>query len=225
MRGLQDGVGGGRPHVVAAGAGARRRDRCQAVGLTEQDRCRQRVRGLAADGAECDHPPRGRKGYCAASRTGPPTCRCSPKPTCADLFLVRTPLELEVVRWCSAATKSAPPDAGKAVDDLAAIGPERPSQRLRRGRSAASTARWSPAVGSTTLEPRLRRAERGDPPVDGAIPARVGSRADRGRALRGARRDRGGRRRARHRPHARPPRRRVRGAGREAGLAMPLADA
>jgi DNA-binding GntR family transcriptional regulator len=42
-----------------------------------------------------------------------------------DLFLVRTPLELEVVRVL-AATRSAPRDAAKAVDDLAGIGPERP---------------------------------------------------------------------------------------------------
>jgi DNA-binding GntR family transcriptional regulator len=42
-----------------------------------------------------------------------------------DLFLVRTPLELEVVRVL-AGTRTAPADAGKAVGDLAAIGPERP---------------------------------------------------------------------------------------------------
>jgi len=42
-----------------------------------------------------------------------------------DLFLVRTPLELEVVRVL-AGRRSAPAQAGKAVDDLAAIGPERP---------------------------------------------------------------------------------------------------
>ncbi len=42
-----------------------------------------------------------------------------------DPFLVRTPLELEVVRVL-AGRRSAPKDAGKAVDDLAAIGPERP---------------------------------------------------------------------------------------------------
>jgi DNA-binding GntR family transcriptional regulator len=42
-----------------------------------------------------------------------------------DLFLVRTPLELEVVRLL-AGRRSAPAQAGKAVDDLAAIGPERP---------------------------------------------------------------------------------------------------
>jgi DNA-binding GntR family transcriptional regulator len=43
----------------------------------------------------------------------------------ADLFLMRTPLELEVVRVL-AGRRSAPAQAGKAVDDLAAIGPERP---------------------------------------------------------------------------------------------------
>jgi DNA-binding GntR family transcriptional regulator len=42
-----------------------------------------------------------------------------------DLFLVRTPLELEVVRVL-AGRRFAPEDAAKAVDDLAAIGPERP---------------------------------------------------------------------------------------------------
>jgi DNA-binding GntR family transcriptional regulator len=85
-----------------------------------------------------------------------------------DLFLVRTPLEREVVRLL-AGRPFAPEDAAKAVDDLAAIGPERPHSAF-----VEADPGFPPRAGRRRRQPRLPGVERGDPPVDGPVTARVG---------------------------------------------------
>jgi hypothetical protein len=137
-----------------------------------------------------------------------------------DLFLVRIPLELEVV---TGRRGGVPEAAGKAVRDLAAVGAGaghdefveaslRFHRVLVRGRQPAA-------------DPVVPGAQRGDPPVDGAIQVRIGPRSHGRRARRCADRAGAARRRcsriidacpSRGRPGR--PRRAVRSVGRAGPL-------
>ena len=100
-----------------------------------------------------------------------------------DLFLVRMPLELEVVRLVSGTG-----DPAGAAGSGRGTGRDRPrgrAQQVRRGRPAVPP-RAGPRGGQPPADPALPGAQRRDPPVDGAIPVRARPGPDRRRARRGA---------------------------------------
>ena len=90
-----------------------------------------------------------------------------------DLFLVRIPLELEVVRLVGG-QQAVPAAAARAVD-----GPRSPARRgAAHSTFVEADLRFHRALVQAVDSPRLTRlyagAQRRDPPIDGAVPLRLG---------------------------------------------------